>query len=75
MPSASCGLLALLFDAVYNNYVYDYTTQTGECQMSHNVLLKYGWIVVFESRSLTVYELDNYQYYKWTNGKDKLIAL
>ena len=43
--------------------------------MSHNVLLKYGWIVVFESVHLTVYELDNYQYYKWTNGKDKLIAL
>ena len=43
--------------------------------MSHNVLLKYGWQVVFESKHLIVYELDNYQYYKWTTGKDKLIAL
>ena len=43
--------------------------------MSHNILLKYGWIVVFESKSLTVYEFDNYQYFKWSSGKDKLVSL
>ena len=43
--------------------------------MSHNILLKYGWIVVFESVHLTVYELDNFQYFKWSSGKDKLLCL
>lgn len=43
--------------------------------MSHNILLKYGWEIVFESEHLTVYELGRYQYYKWTTGKDMLLWL
>ena len=41
--------------------------------MSHSVLIKHGWKVVFETRKLTVYELDNVQYVLWASGKDMVI--
>ena len=37
--------------------------------MSHNVLLKHGWIVVFETARFTAYQLDDVIYVQWTNGK------
>lgn len=41
--------------------------------MSHTVLIKHGWKVVFETEKMTVYELDDVQYIKWNNGKDMVI--
>lgn len=41
--------------------------------MTHSVLIKHGWKVVFETRKLTVYELDNVQYVLWVSGKGVVI--
>ncbi|MFA5166643.1 MAG: hypothetical protein WC449_05160 [Candidatus Paceibacterota bacterium] len=41
--------------------------------MTHYVLLKHGWEVVFETEKMTVYELGNVQYIKWTNGRDLVV--
>lgn len=49
------------------------TTDKEKSQMSHSVLIKHGWKVVFETRKLTVYELDNVQYVLWVSGKGVVI--
>ena len=43
--------------------------------MSHNILLKHGWIVVFEGISLIAYQLENKLYVKWYSGKEKLFDI
>lgn len=43
--------------------------------MSHNILLKHGWTVVFESISFTAYQLNNMLYVKWFNGVEKFFEV
>ena len=38
--------------------------------MSHNVLLKHGWTVIFETARFTAYQLDDLIYVKWDSGKE-----
>ena len=40
--------------------------------MSHSVLLKHGWIVIFETGTFTAYQLDETIYVKWFNGKGEM---
>lgn len=41
--------------------------------MTHQTLIKHGWKVVFETRKVTVYELDNVQYIVWASGNDLVV--
>ena len=39
--------------------------------MTHNVLLKCGWVVIFEAERFTAYEnADGVIWVKWFNGKE-----